>query len=54
MEPFNLEWDAATRSLLARIVNRAEGKPDIAVGRFVAYLLACHHRRIRSIAIHPE
>ena len=50
----NLEWDASTRSLLARIVNRARGKPDIVVGRFVAYLLARHRSRIRSIAIHPE
>ena len=50
----NLEWDASTRSLLARIVNRAKGKPDIVVGRFIAYLLARHRGRIRSITIHPE
>ncbi len=50
----NLEWDASTRSLLARIVNRAKGKPDVVVGRFVAYLLARHRHRIRSITIHPE
>ena len=50
----NLEWDADTRTLLARVVTRAKGKPDVIVGRFVAYLLGRHRGRIRSITVHPE
>jgi hypothetical protein len=50
----NLEWDGDTRTLLARVVTRGKGKPDVVVGSFVAYLLGRHRARIRSITVHPE
>lgn len=50
----NLEWDAGTRTLLARVVTRGKSSPDKIVGRFLAYLLARYQRRIRSIHILPD
>ena len=50
----NLEWDGPTKTLLARVVTRGRGKPDAILGRYIAYLLARHRHRIRSIEIHPD
>jgi hypothetical protein len=50
----NLEWDAGTRTLLARIVTRGRRTPDEIVGRLVAYLLGRYQQRIRSIRILPN
>ena len=49
----NLAWDGGTRTLMARIVTRGRGKPDVIVGRFVGYILGRHRRRVRSITVLP-
>ena len=49
----NLEWDAATKTLLARIVTKGRSAPDRITGDFIAYLMRCHRRRIRSIVLLP-
>lgn len=50
----NMEWDANTRILLCRVVNRGAGRPNSMVGDFVDYLLARHGRKIEAINIIPQ
>jgi hypothetical protein len=50
----NLEWDPSTRTLLTRIVTKGSSRPDMIMGRYVAYLLGRHRRRIRSVHIAPD
>lgn len=47
----NLEWDADAKTLVVRAVTRAGNKPDELIGRFIAYLLRVHSRRISSITM---
>ena len=47
----NIEWEASTKILSARIVNRKKGKPDLIAGNFVSYLLGRHSKRIKAIHI---
>lgn len=49
----NIEWDASSRVLQCRVVNRGTGRPHLIVGDFVDYLLARFRRRIKSILIVP-
>lgn len=49
----NLEWDPATKTLLARIVTKGKNTPDRIIGDFIAYLMRCQRRRIRSILLLP-
>jgi hypothetical protein len=35
----NISWDAETRTLTCRVVNKRYGTPHAVVGRFVAFLL---------------
>ena len=49
----NLEWDGSTRTLTARVITRGGTGPDEIVGRFVAYLMGRHRRRVRSILVLP-
>src|SRR5436305_259333 len=42
----NIEWDAKTKILLTRVVNKGQGKPDEIVGNFVRYLLGRHNKII--------
>ena len=50
----NLEWYAATRILLCRVVNRGSGKPGLIGGDFLEYLLERRRSRIDSIIILPD
>ena len=50
----NIEWDADTRILLCRVVNRQKGRPDLVLGDFVSYLLRRYHRRITVINVFPR
>jgi len=49
----NLEWDPATKTLMARIVTKGKNTADRITGDFVAYLMRCQRRRIRSILLLP-
>lgn len=49
----NLEWDPATKTLMARIVTKGKNTPDRITGDFVAYLMRCQRRRIRSVLLLP-
>lgn len=49
----NLEWDPATKTLLARIVTKGKNTADRITGDFVAYLMRCQRRKIRSILLLP-
>ena len=47
----NIEWDAKTKILWTRIVNKGKGKPDKIAGDFVSYLLGRHNKIIKAIHI---
>jgi hypothetical protein len=49
----NIQWNAATRVLSCRVVNKGSGKPNLIIGDFVDYLLQRHRRRIRVITVLP-
>ena len=49
----NLEWDPATKTLMARIVTKGKNTADRIIGDFIAYLIRCQLRRIRSILLLP-
>jgi|ERR1035437_1761062 hypothetical protein len=49
----NIEWDSSSAVLKCRIVNRGSGKPHLIVGDFLEYILGCHKKRVRTIAIIP-
>jgi len=49
----NFEWDQATKTLMARVVTKGKNITDRITGDFVAYLMRCQRRRIRSIVILP-
>jgi hypothetical protein len=49
----NLEWDPATKTLMARIVTKGTGTSDRITGDLVAYLMRCQRRKIRSILLLP-
>ena len=49
----NLEWDQATKTLLARIVTKGKNTPDRITGDFIAYLIRRHRQKIRSILLLP-
>lgn len=50
----NLEWHAATRTLLGRIVNRRNGCPALLAARFLQYLLREYRDEITAIHIWPQ
>ena len=50
----NLEWDPATKTLLARIVTKGKNTPDRITGDFIAYLIRRHRKKIRSILLLPR
>ena len=50
----NIEWDASAAVLKCRVVNRGFGRPNVIVGDFIEYLLACHRRRLRAVVIVPS
>ena len=45
----NVEWDAQSSVLSARVVTRGSRKPSPIVGAFVNYLLQRHDGRVQSI-----
>lgn len=47
----NLSWDASTKTLVGRVINRGKGRPDAIVGDFTAYLLSRFRGKIRLIQI---
>ncbi|MHC4722110.1 MAG: hypothetical protein ACYS6I_05300 [Planctomycetota bacterium] len=49
----NLEWDPATKTLMARIVTKGKSTADRITGDFIAYLMRRHRKKIRSILILP-
>jgi hypothetical protein len=49
----NLEWDPATKTLMARIVTKGKSTPDRIIGHFIAYLMRRHRTKIRSILLLP-
>ena len=49
----NLEWDPATKTLMARVVTKGKNTPDRITGDFIAYLMRRQRRRIRSILLSP-
>jgi len=49
-----IEWDAQTRVLLCRVVNRGKGRPHKVVGDFVDYVLAKFRHRIEAINVLPR
>jgi len=50
----NIEWDANTRILLCRVVNRGAGRPNLIIGDFVDYLFARFRRKIEAVNIIPR
>ena len=49
----NLEWDPATKTLMARVVTKHKTTPDRITGDFIAYLIRRQRTRIRSILLRP-
>jgi hypothetical protein len=49
----NYEWDPATKTLMARVVTKGKNTADRIIGDFIAYLMRCQRRRIRSIVVLP-
>ncbi len=49
----NIQWDSVG-VLRCRVVNRGPGRPDEIAGDFVAYLLARHRKRLRTINVVPR
>lgn len=49
----NVQWNAATKVLSCRVVNKGSGKPNLIIGDFVDYLLQRHRRRIKLITLLP-
>ncbi len=49
----NFEWDPATKTLMARVVSKGKNTAGRITGDFIAYLIRCQRRKIRSIAILP-
>lgn len=49
----NIEWDASTSTLLARIVTRRSRPASALIGRFVGYLLERHAKDVRAIVLLP-
>jgi hypothetical protein len=49
----NIEWHAASRTLICRIVTRG-GKPDAIAGAFMSFLLDRCPRHFSSIHIQPQ
>lgn len=45
----NVEWDAQSSVLSARVVTRGSRRPSPIVGQFVNYLLQRHEGRVQSI-----
>jgi hypothetical protein len=45
----NIEWDAQSAVLSARVITRGSRKPSPIVGDFVNYLLSRHSSRVQSI-----
>jgi hypothetical protein len=45
----NVEWDAQSAVLSARVITRGSRKPSPIVGDFINYLLARHASRVQSI-----
>jgi hypothetical protein len=50
----NIQWNAATKVLSCRVVNKGPGKPNLIIGDFVDYLLRRHRRRVKVIAVFPN
>jgi len=50
----NLQWNAATRVLSCRVVNKGSGKPNMIIGDFVDYLLQRHRRRMKMVTVFPS
>jgi hypothetical protein len=50
----NIQWIAASRMLVCRVVNKRGGKPNLIVGDFVAYMLQRHNKRIKLITVVPQ
>jgi len=49
----NIQWNAATKVLSCRVVNKGSGKPNLIIGDFVNYLLRRHRRRVKIITVLP-
>ncbi len=49
----NLEWNPATKTLMARVVTKGRNTPELITGEFITYLMRCQRRRIRSILLLP-
>ena len=47
----NLSWDASTKTLTGRVVNRGKGRANDIVGDFTSYLLARYRSKIRLIQV---
>ena len=50
----NLQWNATTKVLSCRVVNKGSGKPNLIIGDFVDYLMQRHRRRIKMITVFPS
>ena len=50
----NLEWDANTNLLLARVVTRNASRSSLIIGDFVHLLMSKYRRRIQAINIIPR
>lgn len=47
----NLVWSSSAHTLTCRVVTKKGHMPYMIVGDFVAYLLACHNKRIVTIVL---
>ena len=49
-----MEWPQVTKMLICRVVTKGSGRPNLIIGDFVDYLLACHRTKIVIISIFPK
>jgi len=49
-----MEWAQVTKILIFRVVTKGSGRPNLIIGDFVDYLLACHRTKIVMISIFPK
>ena len=49
-----IQWNASTRFLTCRVINKGAGRPNQIIGAFINYLLEKHKKRIKLITIWTE
>ena len=50
----NIEWDSDTSILIARVITKGKGKPNLIIGDFIDFLFSQYRQRIQAVNIIPR